>query len=79
MKRVIWAVGSCAAALILLAMFRATEPAHLAQKLHWAELAVLGLCLGWIVLVVLGWLFTRAVWALAKVRDRAQSGSPPLR
>ena len=70
MKRAIWAVCSCGAALILLAVARATEPARLAQKLHWAEVAVSGLCLGWIVLVGLGWLFTRAAWALAKVRDR---------
>ena len=70
MKRAIWAVCSCAAALILFAMVRATEPARLAQKLHSTELAVLGLCLGWIVLVGVGWLFTRATWALAEIRDR---------
>ena len=71
MKRAIWAVCSCAAALSLFAMVRAMEPARLAQKLHSAELAVLDLCLGWIVLVGAGWLFTRAAWTLAKIRDRA--------
>ena len=69
MKHAIWAVCSCAATLILFAMIRATEPARLAQKLHRAELAVLGLCLGRIVMVVVGWLFTRASWALAEIRD----------
>ena len=71
MKRAIWAVCSCVAALILLTMARATEPARLAHKLHRAEVVVLVLCLGWMVLVGVGWLFTRAAWALAKVRGRA--------
>jgi len=57
--------------LSLFAMVRAMEPARLAQKLHSAELAVLDLCLGWIVLVGVGWLFTPAAWTLANIRDCA--------